>query len=239
MQTPSLASEPEQQPPGVEALAPRCEREPPAVQMDQHGPAAATGPGLVEVEAVAANGITVAEIGDTSHPGMEQRQRREQDPSPWRVCRDRRGSSRVSPVRPEVPLQRLFDRRRRAQAPAHENGNAHERRHSETERDPQLRPVKAPQQCRGEDPVERQERRLVRDRAEQPCGYPQQPRARRRPQRHRHREGRHPHRDQETRWHCGPPNEHPRAPLNDPWLPRPLLVIVLPVTSVRARWENL
>jgi hypothetical protein len=53
--------EPEQQPPRVEAPAPGREREASTVQIDQHRPFAATAAALVEIEAVAASGIAVAD----------------------------------------------------------------------------------------------------------------------------------------------------------------------------------
>src|SRR6516225_11877947 len=96
--------------------------------MDQYRTAAAvaTAPAPVEVESVAAAGIAVAEIGGALHAGMEHRQRREQDPCPGRLSRNR-------------TAERLLDRGGRAQTAAHENGCAEERCDGKAERDPQLR----------------------------------------------------------------------------------------------------
>src|SRR5262249_4309407 len=120
-------AEPKQQPPRVEAFAPRQERDPSTVQMDQHRPTAVTALPPVEVEAVAASGGAVAEIGDADHAGMEDGKWGEHDPGPWRPPCDRLEGSCVSPVRSDRLIECLFDCMGCTKAAAHENGHAGER----------------------------------------------------------------------------------------------------------------
>jgi hypothetical protein len=79
---PALAGQPEQQP-SREALASGCEREASTVQ--KHGAAAATSAAAVEVKAVAAARIAVAEVGDAPDTGMEQRQWCKDNSTPGRA----------------------------------------------------------------------------------------------------------------------------------------------------------